>query len=65
MENKKHKIINKLIPMNVSRYNNINTLRTVSAIGIVLMHYQTNSEYKLNMGWFSNNMIPWLDTFSL
>lgn len=36
---KKHKIITNQYPLNVSRYNNINTLRAVSAIGIVLMHY--------------------------
>lgn len=64
MEMKKHKI-KQPIPMNVSIYNNINTLRAVSAIGIVLMHYQANFVYKLNLGWFSNNMIPWFDTFSL
>ncbi|MBS6984549.1 acyltransferase family protein [Paraprevotella clara] len=41
------------------KYNNINGLRALSAIGIAVMHYQANLSVKPCLGWVSDVLIPW------
>ena len=40
------------------KYNNINGLRALSAIGIAVMHYQANLSVKPCLGWASDVLIP-------
>ena len=44
---------------NNHKYNNINGLRALSAIGIAVMHYQANSNVKPDVGWITDVLIPW------
>lgn len=50
-------------PPETHRYNNINALRALSAIGIAMMHYQANLSGELSLGWASGSLIPWFTTF--
>ncbi len=45
-------------PKNI-RYDNINGLRALSAIGIAMMHYQANSRLAPDMGFVTSLLIPW------
>ena len=44
--------------VNKFKYNNINGLRALSAIGIAVMHYQANLSVKPCLGWASDVLIP-------
>lgn len=49
--------------VNKFKYNNINGLRALSAVGIAIMHYQANISVKPELGWFSDTLIPWFTWF--
>ena len=49
--------------VNKVKYNNINGLRALSAVGIAIMHYQANISVKPELGWFSDKLIPWFTWF--
>lgn len=45
------------------RYNNINGLRALSALGIAVMHYQANIFTQPRMGYATEKVIPWFTWF--
>lgn len=45
------------------RYDNINALRAISAIGIAMMHYLANLKQTPDMGWIGSILIPWFTQF--
>ena len=49
--------------VNNVKYNNINGLRALSAVGIAIMHYQANISVKPELGWFSDKLMPWFTWF--
>ena len=49
--------------VNKFKYNNINGLRALSAVGIAIMHYQANISVIPELGWFSDTLIPWFTWF--
>lgn len=45
------------------RYDNLDALRALGAIGILLMHYLSNIAVKPAEGWFTDTLIPWMTNF--
>ncbi len=54
-----------ITPLQRERYDSLNGLRALAAIGIVMMHVQANINLKPDLGFFTSWIIPFFTDFTL